>query len=234
MSARSSSVSSYGSSGNGEALVHAVTLAHRAGSRSSSSTNRKALNPSAYRTPLLRQRRNALRPVPGPAVRRPPVPWDTWAASASSFVSIESEMSTKVSGVRGREPQVRHLERLEPLVQQLGEHRPRRRVGHHHGEREQPGLLVVPVVDVARSRTTAARDRARPAPRAAGGGPLGRPCGGCRGSPRACRRPRRGTSRSSRPSTSAAARCSRSRTGAISARVIPGSFEPADPSVMTT
>ena len=36
------------------------------------------------------------------------------------------------------------------------------------------------------------------------------------------------------PRISAAARISRSRTGRIASRVVPGSFEPADPSVMHT
>src|SRR5207342_1257927 len=45
-------------------------------------------------------------------------------------------------GILGGEPQVRHLEGLEALVDQLWELRAARRVGHDGAQRERPRLLV--------------------------------------------------------------------------------------------
>ena len=64
-------------------------------------------------------------------------------------MSIVSVMSTKASGSFPLEVEVRDLVGLQALLLELLEHHPRGRIGHDRRQREQPRLLVVPVVDVA-------------------------------------------------------------------------------------
>src|SRR3954453_10726970 len=218
--------------GKREGFVHRITVAHGAGTSSSSSTNRRALNPSAYRYPFsdsaaMASARSRIR---GSASA---VPWETWALSASIFVSIVPVMSTNASA-------------SAVASQRFGTSNGSRPSPRSSGNIGRVGASGITTVSASRPACLWSQWFTYSLPYHSRDGSGATITSGRRR--RTSRQTFRRVSRltSSIPSTSprkvtlltprisAAARCSRSRTGAISSRVLPGSFDPAEPSVMIT